>query len=236
MRITHFFTLLILASTSAASEPELVSGPRLLTLADVGKVFLLINDDPHPNFGRYKVLTSVDALYGFDTFDLENGKAAGKLHISHFASPNYREVRIDRETMSRVWTAIRLANEENERQMAAWRATLPGGDRTLLPEKPRTAPLELGEIASYSNLISRPNPEKLAVNVIPALVAALLLAEPKAGRALTRQEVESIRDKKLAMTVMPEALQQQHKERGYDDIDPAKAWEQWQVVRAKLLK
>ena len=232
----NLFALFIWASTSFAVEPTLVSGPRLLTLADVGKVFVKTDAEPHPNFGQYLVLTSVDSLYGFDTFNLDNGKATGKLHVSYFASSNFREVRLDRAAMTGIWTAIRIADEENERRMAAWRKTLPGGDSTLLPEKPKSAALELGEIASYANLIARPNPEKLVVEFNPALIAALLLAERKAGRALAQREVESIRDQKLAMPMLPAAVQRLRKERGYDDIDPGNAWEEWQKVRTSLLK
>jgi hypothetical protein len=232
----NFCALFFWAAASLAAEPTWVSAPRLLTLPDVGKVFVKIDAEPHPNFGEYLVLTSVDSHYGFDTFELKSGNATGKLHVSYSASATFREVRIDRAAMNGIWTAIRMAEEENERQMAAWRKTLPGGDPTLLPEKPKSAALEAGEIATYANLIARPNPEKLVVGFKPALVAALLLAERKAGRSLTRREVESIRDQKLAMPMLPAGVQWLRNDRGYDDIDPGNAWGEWQKIRIALLK
>lgn len=76
--------------------------------------------------------------------------------------------------------------------------------------------------------------EKLAALTlvfVPALVATLLAAENKAGRALTCEEVEAIRDESGCIALEPRDAQQMERKRGYADLEPALAWEQWQIAR-----
>jgi hypothetical protein len=228
--------LAFVACAALAGEPKLVSEPRRLGLADVGKVFVKVDQEPHPNFGHYLILTSVDALYGFDTFNLDKGKPIGKLYVSYFGSPNFREAFFDQVAMTAVWSAIDTAAAKNDREMAEWRKTLPGGDASAAPPKPASRPIELGEADPYARMIRRPNPQGLVLQYNPALVAELLLGERRAGRPLNQTEVERIRDERLVGAVLPAAMRTLRDERGYDDVDPAKVWEQWQKVRVGLVK
>lgn len=66
---------------------------------------------------------------------------------------------------------------------------------------------------------------------MPSLVAMLLAAENKAGRALTREQVEAIRDESTCIAMKPRDAQQMERMRGYADLEPALAWEQWQIAR-----
>lgn len=76
---------------------------------------------------------------------------------------------------------------------------------------------------------SRPQPE-LHLQFIPALVTLLTALEEERG-PLTRTQVEDIRDKARCMTVAHRDAQKLERSRGYADLDPELAWEQWCVVR-----
>jgi hypothetical protein len=81
---------------------------------------------------------------------------------------------------------------------------------------------------------SSPDDEALVITHVPALVALLLRAEKDKGTPLTEQEVLSIRDNG-ACIAMPRSVAATVAEgRGYDDLDPERAWEQWQVARKQL--
>lgn len=67
----------------------------------------------------------------------------------------------------------------------------------------------------------------MAIVFIPALVAVLVAKEKEAGRALTREEVEAIRDSATAMRVPIETAREMVRERGYLDLDPEDVWEEW---------
>lgn len=67
----------------------------------------------------------------------------------------------------------------------------------------------------------------MTIVFIPALVAVLVAKEKEAGRELTREEVESIRDSAAAIRVPIETARDMVRERGYLDIDPENVWEEW---------
>lgn len=69
---------------------------------------------------------------------------------------------------------------------------------------------------------------------IPALVVLLHNLERKKGSPLTEQEVLDIRDKGVCMMLRVEHAIALDEKRGYNDIDPVRAWEQWQEARASL--
>jgi len=70
--------------------------------------------------------------------------------------------------------------------------------------------------------------------IIPPLVAVLLAAERSAGHALTPAEVEEIVDKSPAIALAPATVAELERSRGYADIEPELAWEQWQIVRKTM--
>lgn len=67
----------------------------------------------------------------------------------------------------------------------------------------------------------------MTIVFIPALIAVLVAKEREAGRELTRQEVESLRDGATAMRVPEEIAGDMARERGYPDIDPENVWDEW---------
>jgi len=73
--------------------------------------------------------------------------------------------------------------------------------------------------------------EEIIITPVPSLVATLLNRERSKGSPLTQSEVEEIRDNVpcIAMTKAQRAAVDDS--RGYLDIDPELAWEQWQVAR-----
>ena len=77
--------------------------------------------------------------------------------------------------------------------------------------------------------------EELIITPIPSLVATLLNKEKKKGSELTREEVEEIRDQLPCIALTPEKRKKVDERRGYDDIDPEWAWEQWREVREELI-
>lgn len=86
-------------------------------------------------------------------------------------------------------------------------------------EKPQPAPETLGA------------DEALLIIPIPALVAVLLAAENRKGAPLTEAEVLEIRDGAVCMAVPAYAAEKMAEARGYADIDPERAWEEWQAFR-----
>jgi hypothetical protein len=68
---------------------------------------------------------------------------------------------------------------------------------------------------------------------MPSLEAQLLAAENKAGRPLTREEVEAIRDRAPVVAVKPRDARTLERSRGYADLDPDFAYEQLQIVRTR---
>jgi hypothetical protein len=79
---------------------------------------------------------------------------------------------------------------------------------------------------------ARPLPELVPV-FIPALAALLTAAERRQGRALTRAQVESIRDESACIAMAPRDAQAMERSRGYADLDPELAWQQWRVMRGR---
>jgi hypothetical protein len=77
--------------------------------------------------------------------------------------------------------------------------------------------------------------DNLIITPVPALVAVLLAKEKEKGAPLTQAEVEDISDKAECIAMPRFAREKVDEARGYDDIDPEHAWEQWQHVRRDLL-
>ncbi len=78
------------------------------------------------------------------------------------------------------------------------------------------------------------NDDPLIPVFIPALVVLLTEAEKAKGFPLTRDEVLEIRDKGVCMMMPRSKDLAMADSRGYDDIEPEFAWEQWQEIRETL--
>ncbi len=92
-------------------------------------------------------------------------------------------------------------------------------------------PIEKFEVGEYAAISSRPNPEHLLIQFIPAFVAILVSAERTYGKPLTKQQVEAIRDNSSVIVSTPEAVKAVEEGRGYNDINPLNCWAEWQLFR-----
>jgi hypothetical protein len=66
---------------------------------------------------------------------------------------------------------------------------------------------------------------------IPALVHLLTAAEEKAGRGLHREEVERLTSEGACIMMTHADAKRLEQSRGYADLEPEHAWQQWQVLR-----
>ena len=73
--------------------------------------------------------------------------------------------------------------------------------------------------------------EALLIVPTPALVAVLLAAEKQKGAPLTEADVLRIRDGAECTAMPAHAAQKVAEARGYPDIDPQRAWQEWQIFR-----
>lgn len=81
-----------------------------------------------------------------------------------------------------------------------------------------------------------PTNDNLVIYPMPSLVSTLLKAERSKGRPLTEEEVNFIRDNCPSVAVPRDVVPKIDEERGYKDIDPEFAWEEWQDARKYLVK
>lgn len=75
---------------------------------------------------------------------------------------------------------------------------------------------------------------KLAIVFMPALAALLQAQEEQAGTPLDRDEVARLTHQAACITMTHEDARALERKRGYADLDPELAWEQWSVLRAAL--
>lgn len=76
--------------------------------------------------------------------------------------------------------------------------------------------------------------DHLIITPVRSLVATLLNREEAKGSPLSEEEVRAITQNAPSIA-MPEAARSAvDEERGYLDIDPENAWEEWQVVRSQF--
>jgi hypothetical protein len=76
--------------------------------------------------------------------------------------------------------------------------------------------------------------ERLVPLPVPPLVAIFAMKERDLGRPLSEEEVIEIRDAAACIMLPISEARKMAEARGYDDIDPENAWEDWQQVRAHL--
>lgn len=82
--------------------------------------------------------------------------------------------------------------------------------------------------------VARVRASDVVPTIIPSLTAQLMAAENSKGRALSRREVEAVTSKATAVAMSPKDVLALERSRGYADIEPELAWEQWQIVRIGL--
>ena len=76
--------------------------------------------------------------------------------------------------------------------------------------------------------------DKLVLQFIPALVVILKSEEDRKGSPLSEQEVLTIRDSAVCMSLPMSAAIALEKSRGYPDIDPENCWIEWCEIRNQL--
>lgn len=77
--------------------------------------------------------------------------------------------------------------------------------------------------------------DNLILTPVPALVAVLLAKEKEKGESLTRDEVENITDHAECIAMPRDVRDELDESRGYRDIDPENAWEEWLEARKQLV-
>lgn len=73
--------------------------------------------------------------------------------------------------------------------------------------------------------------EPLVPLFMPALIVVLHSAETKKGSPLAEEEVISIRDRAPVIMIERADARSMEEKRGWSDLDPERAWEQWQEAR-----
>jgi len=89
-----------------------------------------------------------------------------------------------------------------------------------------------GEHGPHSDFAGCALPEGLVLLFIPSLAALLARAEQLKGASLTENEVIRIRDASRVVVTHPQQAAAVTARREYADVDPGKAWESWQAIRA----
>jgi len=77
--------------------------------------------------------------------------------------------------------------------------------------------------------------EPLVPVFMPALVAVLLNKDKAKGSPLTEAEVLKIRDACHVVMAPLDVARKMAESRGYEDIDPERAWEEWSAIRPTLI-
>lgn len=75
--------------------------------------------------------------------------------------------------------------------------------------------------------------DHLVVVPVPPLVTLLRHQEAAKGSPLTEEGVLGIRGGAVCMTMSLSRAEQLAESRGFPDIDPARAWEEWVRVRSQ---
>ncbi|MEI7377209.1 hypothetical protein [Dickeya chrysanthemi] len=72
----------------------------------------------------------------------------------------------------------------------------------------------------------------MTIIFIPALITLLTIQEEKAGKPLTKEDVENIRDNATAISVPEDIAIIMTTERGYNDISAENVWDEWISFKA----
>ncbi len=105
-------------------------------------------------------------------------------------------------------------------------------DGTYPAEHPSHNPFGLWRLGPEGSVGAPPS--RLALVFMPSLASLLLATEKKAGRPLEQHEVERVARNGVCISMKHAEASAFERERGYADIDPARAWEHWKIVRGCL--
>lgn len=76
--------------------------------------------------------------------------------------------------------------------------------------------------------------EPLVPTFVPPLITLLANLEDAKGSPLTQAEVEEVRDRGVCIMLPASKAAAMAEGRGYHDLDPERAWDEWQDARADL--
>ncbi|MEZ6139350.1 MAG: hypothetical protein R3B84_02155 [Zavarzinella sp.] len=86
------------------------------------------------------------------------------------------------------------------------------------------------DTGKYAELSLRANPDGLVLVFSPSLAALLSIAEREKRKPLTKTEVNRIKDSAPAIAVTSEQAAALVEDRGYEDVDPQRAFDNWQEM------
>lgn len=92
-------------------------------------------------------------------------------------------------------------------------------------------PLREGDGGPYGDLTRRVLPDGLVLVFMPSLAVLLGHAEELTGTPLTEEQILRVRDAALAVVTPVDVAAAVEQSRGYTDMDAARPWESWQVIR-----
>ncbi|MCA9616081.1 MAG: hypothetical protein R3B99_29465 [Polyangiales bacterium] len=98
------------------------------------------------------------------------------------------------------------------------------------PADGRSNPFGLWRFLEEGDVGVGPCGDVVSTFILP-LAALLRAKETQLGRGLTRDEVEALRDGAVVMNLELSHARAMERSRGYADLEPERAWEQWQIVR-----
>lgn len=98
------------------------------------------------------------------------------------------------------------------------------------PADGRSNPFGLWRFLAEGDVGVGPTGSQIPTFILP-LVTLLQAKESQLGRGLTRDEVEALRDTAVVMNLELAHARAMERSRGYADLEPERAWEQWQIVR-----
>lgn len=100
-------------------------------------------------------------------------------------------------------------------------------DATYAPDHPCHNPFGVWRLGPAGKKGEPPN--ELAFVFMPSLAAVLTAAEAQHGKPLTKAQVRQLTEQATCMTMKHEDARALERSRGYADLDPELAWEQWQA-------
>lgn len=118
---------------------------------------------------------------------------------------------------------FRPAEEAERRVLERW------PDGYHVPEDGRYNPFGIWKLKTRD--AARIEAAKLTLTFIPTLTSLLIAAERSKGTPLTPRDVEEIVAAGAVIAMEPRDASALERSRGYADIEPELAWEQWQIVR-----
>ena len=96
------------------------------------------------------------------------------------------------------------------------------------------ADLATEEVSNRTSYSLDETDDGLLIVAVPSLVSILLSCEREKGSPLTEQEVWAIRDGAESIAMPRDVAAAVAEKRGYDDIDPENAWDDWNAIRPTL--